>query len=191
MLRHLEAALDRAFPPGIDESRSDPRRGGWDGMHIPTSADATAGIEKWGSLRARPPVPLRRSRPGGRDATESRTTTCAVAVVHSRTAISRTCTTSSHVRSPHGPGPAFRVRTNVSPSVRARHAPVDPRQNAYTVRIATSRTCWTTCHWSNTPCSATFRSRRSCSPSSKGIERWHAREEAAGATAPASGAGTA
>ena len=74
------------------------RRGGWDGMHIPTSADATTGIEKGGSLRSRPPFPARHRRPGGRGATASRTTTCAIPVVHVRTGISRTSTTISHVR---------------------------------------------------------------------------------------------
>ena len=60
-------------------------------VHIPTLPDATLGIEKGGSLRSRPPVPARRSRPGGRDATTSRKTTYAVADMHVRTAISRTC----------------------------------------------------------------------------------------------------
>ena len=46
-------------------------------MHIPTLLDATPGIEKGGSLRSRPPVPARRSRPGGRGATASRTTASA------------------------------------------------------------------------------------------------------------------
>ena len=55
---------------------------GWLAVHIPTLPDATTGIEKGGSLRSRSPVPARRSRPGGRDATESRTTTYAVAEVH-------------------------------------------------------------------------------------------------------------
>ena len=37
------------------------------------------------------------------------------------------------------------------------------------------------------PSPATFRSRRSCSPSSKGIERWHARNEVGAPTALANG----
>ena len=84
-------------------ARSDPR-GGWDGVHIPTSADATAGIEKRGSLRPRPPVSARRSRPGGRGATTIRTTTCAVADMHVRTWVSRTSGSVSHVRPSHGTG---------------------------------------------------------------------------------------
>ncbi len=78
-------------------ARSDPH-GGWDGVHIPTSADATAGIEKGGSLRSRPPVPVRHSRPGGRDATIIRTTTYEVADAHVRNGFSCTCTPISHVR---------------------------------------------------------------------------------------------
>ena len=67
-------------------------------VHIPTLPDATTGIEKGGSLRPRPPVPLRRSRPGGRGATTSWTTTSAAVGMHVRIAISRTTTHVSHVR---------------------------------------------------------------------------------------------
>ena len=74
------------------------RRGGWDGMHIPTSADATTGIEKGGSLRPRPPFPARHRHPGGRGTTAIRPTTCVATAVHVRTAIPRTSTTISHVR---------------------------------------------------------------------------------------------
>ncbi len=83
-------------------------------MHIPTSADATAGIEKGGSLRPRPPVPVRHSRPGGRGATIIRTTTYAVADMHVRSGNSRTSGSVSHVRPSHGTGRASRFRTTVS-----------------------------------------------------------------------------
>ena len=71
-------------------------------MHIPPLPDATPGIEKGGSLRSRPPVPVRHSRPGGRDATTIRTTTYAVADMHVRSGVSRTSGSVSHVRSPTG-----------------------------------------------------------------------------------------
>ena len=118
-----------AFPHGI-AGRERPAADGWDGVHIPTTADATAGIEEGGSLRPRPPFPARRSRPGGRGATTIRTTTCAVADVHVRTGNSRTLGSVSHVRPSHGTGRASRVRPTVSPDVRARQAPSDPRSCA-------------------------------------------------------------
>ena len=103
--------------PGKDcSTRSDPPRRAWDGVHIPTSADATTGIEKGGSLRSRPPSTARHRRPGVRGATASRTTTCAIPVVHVRTGISRTSTTVLHVRlhpvadrTHSGPGSTSRV----------------------------------------------------------------------------------
>ncbi len=86
----------------------------WDGVHIPTLPDATPGIEKGGSLRPRPPVPARRSRPGGRGATENRPTTYEVADMHVRSGVSRTSGSVSHVRPSHGTGRASRFRTTVS-----------------------------------------------------------------------------
>ena len=73
-------------------------------VHVPNPPGATPGTEKGGSLRPRPQVPARRSRPGGRGATTNRTMICVVAGLHVRNACSRTCTRMSHVRS----GPAAR-----------------------------------------------------------------------------------
>ena len=120
----FERAL--AFLQRIDGLGATPGEG-WDDVHIPTSADATAGIERRGSLRSRPPLPARHSRPGGRDATIIRTTTYAVADMHVRSGVSRTPGSVSHVRPSHGTGRASRVRPTVSPDIRARHAPSDPR----------------------------------------------------------------
>ena len=51
-----------------------PAEGGM-AVHIPNPPGAIPGTEKGGSLRSRPPLPARRSRPGGRGAITSRTTT--------------------------------------------------------------------------------------------------------------------
>ena len=121
-----------AFPQGIAGPERPLREGGME-VHIPTLPDATPGIEKGGSLRPRPPFPARRSRPGGRGATQIRTTTCEVEDMHVRIAFQRTCTPNSHVRfrigirpPPHG---AFKSRpqrdgsnTTTDPSSR-REAP--------------------------------------------------------------------
>ena len=89
--------------------------------------------------------PARRSRPGGRDATESWKTTYAVADVHARTAISRTFRSISHVRLPHGPGRASPVRTTVAPMA---FVPTTLRQTPDSApepfRFGMNRTCWTT-----------------------------------------------
>ncbi len=83
-------------------------------VHIPTLPDATPGIGIGGSLRSRPPVPARRSRPGGRGATYSRTTTCKVADVHVRIPFSRTCPRFHMCASGLAPGPISEFRTTDS-----------------------------------------------------------------------------
>ena len=99
-----EPARRCAFPQGTVGRERPPRVGGME-VHIPALPDATPGIEIGGSLRPRPPVPARRSRPGGRGATQIRTTTCQVADMHVRIAVQRTCTPVSHVRFRIGVGP--------------------------------------------------------------------------------------
>ncbi len=59
-----------------------------------------------------------------------RTMIHAVTGMHVRTGISRTLGSVSHVRPWHGTGRASRVRPTVSPDIRARHAPSDPRSCA-------------------------------------------------------------
>ena len=86
-----------AFPHGIAREGATHGEGGM-GVHMPNLPMPHQASRRGGSLRPRPPVPARRSRPGGRDATESRTTTCEVADVHVRIAFPRTCTPISHVR---------------------------------------------------------------------------------------------
>ena len=90
----------RARPPAFLQRTAGSvatRRGGLGGSAHPNLRRCHNGHRKR-SLRARPPCPARHRRPGGRGATASRTTTCAIPVVHVRTGISRTSTTVSHVR---------------------------------------------------------------------------------------------
>ena len=140
------------LPARTDGPERPPREGGLE-VHIPTLPDATPGIEEGGSLRSRPPVLARRSRPGGRDATESRTTTCAVAEVHVRIAFSCTCPSISHVRLWNG------IRAGANSTDRRLVRRRDSQQDLTPRR-----------QWWRSRLSATLPLRRSCSPSSKGIE---------------------
>ena len=91
-----------------------PQGGGGIAVHIPTVAVPYEACRIGGSLRPRPPVPVRHSRPGGRGATIIRTTTYAVADMRVRSGVSRTSGSVSHVRRSHGTGRASRFRTTVS-----------------------------------------------------------------------------
>ena len=56
------------LPEGIAGPERPPAEG-WDGVHIPILPRGTPSVQGGGSLRPRPQVPARRSRPGGRGAT--------------------------------------------------------------------------------------------------------------------------
>ena len=104
VLGHRRASPGRAScgsptgPPAKDRCFGATPAEGWDGSARPKPSRCHTKAPKKGGRLSRPPVPARRSRPGGSDATESRTTTCAVAEVHVRIAFSRTCPSISHVR---------------------------------------------------------------------------------------------
>ncbi len=95
-----------AFLPRIAGPERPPAEG-WDGVHIPTLPRGTPSVQGRGSLRPRPQVPARRSRPGGRGATAIRQTACAVAGVHVRNACPRTRTPMSMCARRPAPVTAF------------------------------------------------------------------------------------
>ena len=72
--------------------------------------------------------------------------------------------------SPVRPGESPPSLRNGFPARSRAAAPQAPRLSSRTVPFEPGRACRTTFHWSNTPCRARFQARRSCSPSSKGIE---------------------
>ena len=91
----------RARPPAFLQRTAGPvatRRGGLGWSAHPNLRRCHNGHRKRWVATGTPPFPARRSRPGGRGATASRTTTCVAGNLHVRTAIPRTCGSSSHVR---------------------------------------------------------------------------------------------
>ena len=159
-------------------------------VHIPTLPDAALGIETGGSLSPRTPVPALGSRLGGRGATEIWTTTCEVTDVHLRIAAPRTCTPISHVRFWIGIGHVANRLLNHGAPPHDREAPTRSTYGSWPTRFRQDP------RRPNFPAGGEAVSPRAFGRADRavhlrgGIERWHARNEAAGATAPASGAGT-
>ncbi len=95
------------LPGGIAGPERPPEEG-WDGMHIPTLPRGTPSVQGGGSLRPRPQVPARRSRPGSRGPTGSRPASCGFPGSHARVRFPCTSTPMSMCTSGSATGSAER-----------------------------------------------------------------------------------